>query len=84
MGRGGTIRRFTGRHDPVCASFRYEWDYLGRLQEVRCPDEEVVPYGCDDGGRIATVSGYHNGYSEVEGLGPWTRGIGPGVRTNAC
>ena len=31
-------------------------------------------YGYDEGGQIASVSGYHDRYSELGGLGPWDEG----------
>ncbi len=71
VGMSRTMKRFTHYQPPITATFRYEWDYLGRMQEVRYPDGEIVLYGYDEGGQIATVTGYHDGYSEIDGLDHW-------------
>jgi RHS repeat-associated protein len=35
----------------------YEGDYLGRMQRITYPDDEVVTYGYDRGGQIKSVTG---------------------------
>ncbi len=70
VGVSRTITRWSG--SPVSSTMRTEWDYLGRLQEVRYPDGEVLLYGYDEGGQIASATGFHDGYTEVGGLDHWS------------
>ena len=45
----------------MSATFSYTWDYLGRLQQITYPDEEVVSYGYDSGGQV------QNGHRDCTG-----------------
>jgi RHS repeat-associated protein len=42
---------------PESARMAYEGDYLGRMQRITYPDNEVVTYGYDRGGQIKSVTG---------------------------
>ncbi|MEL3907470.1 MAG: RHS repeat protein, partial [Treponemataceae bacterium] len=46
-----TIKRGCDFQEPVTASFKYEVDYLGRMQSITYPDGEVVRYTYDAGGQ---------------------------------
>jgi hypothetical protein len=42
---------------PESVRMAYEGDYLGRMQRITYPDDEVVTYGYDRGGQIKSVTG---------------------------
>ena len=52
-----TIKRARDFQEPATASFKYEVDYLGRMQTITYPDGEVVRYTYDAGGQLNGVSG---------------------------
>lgn len=52
-----TIKRGRDFQEPVTASFKYEVDYLGRMQTITYPDGELVRYTYDAGGQLNGVSG---------------------------
>ncbi len=56
-----SINRLAPLEPAVSATFAYSWDYLGRLQQITYPDEEVVSYGYDPGGQVQKVTGMHWG-----------------------
>ena len=56
-----TINRLTPLTPAVSATISYVSDYLGRLQQITYPDEEVVSYSYDAGGQVQKVSGMHWG-----------------------
>ena len=58
-----SITRLTPLASAVSATFSYSWDYLGRLQQITYPDEEVVSYRYDSGGQVQKVTGVHWGYT---------------------
>jgi RHS repeat-associated protein len=48
---------------PEKALMQYEGDYLGRMQRIIYPDDEVVTYGYDRGGEIKSVTGVREGHT---------------------
>ncbi len=58
-----TLKRLTPLAADAQASFGYLYDYLGRLERITYPDGEVVVYGYDRGGQVASVTGVHGGWS---------------------
>ena len=56
-----TIDRLTPLADDLDARLEYRADYLGRMQRITYPDGEVLNYGYDSGGQLASAKSEHNG-----------------------
>lgn len=52
-----TIKRLKPLATDVTAVMEYSCDYLGRMQTITFPDNEVLTYGYDEGGQIKSVRG---------------------------
>ncbi|MDC7220202.1 MAG: SpvB/TcaC N-terminal domain-containing protein [Spirochaetales bacterium] len=66
-----TIDRMESYADDVSATFQYQSDYLGRMEEITYPDGEVLTYSYDEGGQITGATGERLGESfpYVEDIG---------------
>ncbi len=55
------IDRLTPLAADESARFEYRSDYLGRIQRITYPDGEILSYGYDWGGRVASIRSSHQG-----------------------
>jgi RHS repeat-associated protein len=60
-----SLDRITPLAENLDARFEYVSDYLGRMQRVTYPDGEVLSYGYDSGGQLASAKSEHNGLSST-------------------
>ena len=56
-----TMNRLTSGADALTFQSEYGYDYLGRIQWIKYPDDEIVTYEYDEGGQIKSVFGMHKG-----------------------